>query len=156
MKKNPIYKWCLMAGLAISLGACSSNTFASDDNDDDDVIELTSSFYSSASESISCKSVKEPLAAPTNFSASNDNDTTWILSWEYNRNDSRAETGFEIEMLDMDSSSPEWVTEGTTNADVTFYKLKGMKKIGKYYRVYATDKCGRSKESNRIHLKRSL
>ena len=151
MKKCTICKWGLMAGLAISLGACSSNTVASEDNDDD--VELSSSSVSSsASESTSCKSVKGTLAAPTNFSVSKDNDTTWTLSWDYTRDDSRAETGFEIEKLDMESSSPEWTSEGTTKTDVTIYKLKGKKKAGKYYRVFATDKCGRSKESNRIQL----
>ena len=149
MKISTICKWGMMMGFVASLGACSS-TIASDDDDDAD--SSSSSVSSSASGDTSCKSVKASLAAPTNFSVKKENDSTWTLSWDYSRDESRAETGFEIESLDLEASSPEWETEGTTKAEVTIYKLKGAKKAGKYYRVFATDKCGYSKESNRLQI----
>ena len=149
MKMSKICKWGLMVGFVASLGACTSSV-SSDDYDDMD--RSSSSGKSSVSGDATCKSVKVTLPAPTNFSVTKDNDSTWTLTWDYSRDESRAETGFEIEALDLEASSPEWVTEGTTKADVTIYKLKGSKKAGKYYRVFAKDDCGYSKESNRLQI----
>lgn len=143
MNNLNLIKWCAVAGVLVSLNACS-NTIATDDYQE--------APESSSSTTNSCKSLGETLAAPTNFNVNRDNDTTWTLSWDYTRNDSRPEESFQIESLNMDSKDPTWKKEGTTRADVTLYKLKGKSKVGKYYRVYAVDECGNSKASNRLQI----
>ena len=159
MKNTSIWKFTASVAFLCSLVACT-NTASPADYESDDVISDTDSgsstkpsTKSSSSAATSCDALKETLSAPTNFSITKDSESSWTLTWDYSRNDSRAETGFEVQSLDMEAKSPEWKTEGTTNADVTIYKLKGEEKVDKYYRVLATDKCGKSKESNRVQLK---
>lgn len=155
MKKNSIWKMTTLATFLCALGACTNSSAPDDDEFDPTMTSSTSTTKRSSSAIISgnCSLVKESLAAPSNFAVTKDNDSSWTLSWDYSRNDSRGETGFEIQSLDMEASSPDWEGEGTTNADVTIYKLKGAKKAGKYYRVIAYDACGVSKESNRVQIK---
>jgi len=159
MKKVSIWKFTASVAFLCSLGACTNTTSAGDIESDDVATSSDSgssskpSTKSSSSAATSCAAIKDSLSTPTNFGITKDTDTSWTLTWDYSRNDARAETGFEVQSLDMDAKSPEWETEGTTNADVTIYRLKGAKKVDKYYRVVATDKCGNSKESNRIQLK---
>lgn len=157
MKKNSIWKVSTVATFLCALGACSNSTSLDDEDYDEPVATSSSSITktsSSSTETVSCKTiVKETLAAPTDFIVSKDTDSSWTLSWDYSRNDSREESGFKIQSLDLESSSPSWEVEGTTKTDVTIYKLKGAKKVGKYYRVVAYDTCGVSKESNRVQIK---
>lgn len=157
MKKSSIWKFTTSAALLFALGACS-NSSSPDDSDDYNDTSLTPTSNSSKRSSssagyINCNTIKETLAAPTNFSVSKDTDTSWTLFWDYSRNEARAESGFEVQSLDMDAKSPEWDSEGTTNADVTIYRLNGEEKAGKYYRIVATDRCGVSRESNRVQIK---
>ena len=157
MKKSSIWKFTASAALLFALGACSNSSSADDFDDYDDTPVTPTSNSSKKSSSsagyINCNTLKESLAAPTNFSVSKDTDSSWTLSWDYSRNDARPESRFEVQSLDMETSSPEWESEGTTNADVTIYKLKGEDKAGKYYRIVATDRCGVSRESNRVQIK---
>jgi len=157
MKKIMIWKFAASVAFLCSLVACSSSTSA---DDSDDIIGPTTKSSTSTKKSststanaYACEALKEELTSPTNFSVAKETDTTWTLTWDYTRNDARPEANFEVEFLDMDAKSPEWEYEGSTNADVTIYRLKGAKKAGKYYRVVATDKCGRSRESNRQQIK---
>ncbi|SHK28868.1 fibronectin type III domain-containing protein [Fibrobacter sp. UWB12] len=157
MKINSIWKFTAAAAFLFAMDACS-NSASPDDDEYDDIPTTTSSnstkrSSSSAAGTISCSMLKESLSAPTNFAVTKDTDSSWTLSWDYVRNDSRGESGFEIQSLDLEAKSPDWEGEGTTNADVTIYKLKGAKKAGKYYRVIAYDGCGISKESNRVQIK---
>ena len=142
MRKTSFLKFAASTALFISVGACTNSSAPEDSYDDPTTTKSGTS---------ECSSLGAVLAAPKNFNATKENDSTWTLSWDYSRNDSRAETGFEIQSLDDDLS--EWKVEGTTKAEVTLYKLKGKKKAGKYYRVLATDKCGKSKESNLLQIK---
>ncbi len=160
MKKNMIWKFTVTAAFLWSLGACSNSSSPDDLDDFNEPTSNTSSNSSSSKKSsastanaFACEALKESLAAPSNFSVTKESDSSWILAWDYSRNDARPESSFEVEFLDMDAKSPEWENEGATNADVTIYRLKGVKKAGKYYRVVAVDKCGRSKESNRLQIK---
>jgi hypothetical protein len=156
MRKFTIWKLATTLAFLVSMNACSNS---SSPDDSDDYTDSTSSKNSddgknSNSSSNTCDVLKKlELGAPTNFTVTKESDSLWLLSWDYTRNESRAETNFEIESLNMDDKSPKWESEGTTNADVTIYMLKGAKKAGKYYRVVAIDKCGRSKESNRQQIK---
>ena len=150
MRKTSFLKFAASTALFISVGACT-NSSAPEDFDE----YTSSSKKASSSSSVdagACKTVKESLATPTKFNVSKDSDTSWTFSWEYSRNSSRPETGFEIQTLDMDASSPLWQSEGTTNAEVTLYKLHGKSKVGKYYRVVAVDGCGESDASNRLQI----
>ena len=150
MRKTSFLKFAASTALFISVGACT-NSSAPEDFDE----YTSSSKKASSSSSVdagACKTVKESLATPTKFNVANDSDTSWTFSWEYSRNSDRPETGFEIQTLDMDASSPLWQSEGTTNAEVTLYKLHGKSKVGKYYRVVAVDGCGESDASNRLQI----
>ena len=156
MKKNSIWTVSAVATFLCALGACSNSTSLDDEDYDEPVATSSSSITKTSSSStgtFSCKTITETLAAPTDFIVSKDTDSSWTLSWDYSRNDSREESGFKIQSLDLESSSPSWEVEGTTKTDVTIYKLKGAKKVGKYYRVVAYDTCGVSKESNRVQIK---
>lgn len=167
MKKVTIWKFTATLAFLCTLGACS-NSSSPDDEDDygtstkpTSATSTKSSAKSNTKSSASnanlaaCEALKEVLAAPSNFNIEKDadSDTSWTLSWDYTRNDNRPEEGFEIQVLDMDTESPEWEYEGSSNADVSIYRLKGEKKAGKYYRVVAVDKCAKSKESNRMQIK---
>ena len=156
MKNFRLWKYTAVAALVFGLGACSNSSSPDEDEYDDPTTTSSTSTRkssSSAGGAANCSLIKESLNAPTNFSVAKDTDSSWTLSWDYSRNDSRGESGFEIQSLDMEATSPDWEAEGTTNADVTIYKLKGVKKAGKYYRVIAYDGCGISKESNRVQIK---
>lgn len=157
MKKYSIWKITAAATFLCALGACTNSSAPDDDFDYDDSVTTSSTSTtkrsSSSTGTTKCSSVKDTLAAPTNFSVTKDTDTSWTLSWAYSRNSSRGESGFEVQALDLEASSPDWESEGSTNSDVNIYKLKGSKKANKYYRVLAYDGCGTSKESNRVQIK---
>jgi hypothetical protein len=155
MRKFTIWKMATTLAFLVSMNACSNSSSPDDSSDDYDPTSSNTSKDKSnnSSNSYSCASLNVDLAAPTNFTVSKESDSLWILTWDYTRGETRVETGFEIESLDMDAKSPQWESEGTTNAEVTIYKLKGADKAGKYYRVLAVDKCGKSKESNRQQIK---
>lgn len=150
MRKTSFLKFAASTALFISVGACT-NSSAPEDFDE----YTSSSKKASSSSSVdagACKTVKESLATPTKFNVANDSDTSWTFSWEYSRNSDRPETGFRIEYLDLDATNTDWKSEGTTNAEVTLYKLHGKSKVGKYYRVVAIDECGKSDGSNRLQI----
>lgn len=151
MKNVRLFKLTASMALAATMGACTNSS-----SPEDDFFEFTSSSKGDSSSSSvdvsACKTVKESLATPTKFNVANDSDTSWTFSWEYTRNSDRPETGFRIEYLDLDATNTDWKSEGTTNAEVTLYKLHGKSKVGKYYRVVAIDDCGRSDGSNRLQI----
>ncbi len=151
MKNVRLFKLTASMALAATMGACTNSS-----SPEDDFFEFTSSSKGDSSSSSvdvsACKTVKESLATPTKFNVANDSDTSWTFSWEYTRNSDRPETGFRIEYLDLDATNTDWKSEGTTNAEVTLYKLQGKNKVGKYYRVVAIDDCGKSDGSNRLQI----
>jgi len=138
--------------MAFVASMCACTNTASPDDFDDYSSSSKKVVSSSSLDKSTCKLVKESLASPTKFDVFKDSDTSWTFSWEYSRNDERPETGFLIESLDMDADSPDWKREGSTNAEVTLYKLHGKSKVGKYYRVMAIDDCGMSNVSNRLQI----
>ena len=178
MKISLFWKLGLMSFLPLGLLACNSVSSDSEDEGDGEgdgssfVIEPSSSSeggsvvirssssseggsvdtLSSSSQVAGCEAVMVTLPAPSNLSSVKNGDNSWVLLWNYERNDARPETAFVIEALDMSASEPSWSVLGSANADVTMFNLVGKSVDGVYYRVSAKDTCGFSKASEMLQI----
>ena len=158
MKIGTPWKLGAAALLALGLSACSSTTTPEDEDDTSAVTpsknKSSSSIddlSSSSKNDVKCDSLSA-LAAPTNLQVVKNGDNKWVLFWNYAANDSRPESNFLIEVLDMSDSIPKWDFLDTTNAEVVMYNLVGESKAGKYYRVSAKDQCGVSKPTDMLQV----
>ena len=158
MKLGTPWKLGAAALLALGLSACSSTSTIPEDDDDSSTASAAKEKSSSSMDksSSSKKSVKcdtlSALAAPTNLQVVKNGDNKWVLFWNYSASDSRPESNFLIEVLDMSDSIPKWDFLDTTNAEVVMYNLVGESKAGKYYRVSAKDECGVSKPTDMLQV----
>lgn len=77
------------------------------------------------------------FAKPTGFKAERVAPNAWRLIWNYTRNTQCVEEGFVVQQLDVTGSKREWVNIDTTDVNVQYYNLEGIKNLNQYYRVAA-------------------
>lgn len=175
MKISLFWKLGLMSFLPLGLLACNSVSSDSEDEEDDSTFIFNVSSSSEGTITVKssdagggggsssapatevptgCDAVTDVLTAPSNFTISKNGDDQWTLLWSYERNESRPESGFIIEMLDTDANSG-WEALDSTAAEVTIYNLVGASYAGMYFRVLAKDECGYSKASGMLQVSKS-
>ena len=166
MKKFNFWTLGITAACLCGLTACSDTSSSLEDTiiSDDDSLSSSSggkdgksssgtkTTSSSSRDSVACKAVTDELTSPTDLNVVKNGDNRWILLWNYEQNDSRPESGFVIEVLNMSDKSPKWQTLDSTSADVTMFNLVGESKASKYYRILAIDDCGSSKPTDMIQV----
>lgn len=166
MKKITLWTLGISAAFFCGITACSDTSSSLEDTiiSDDDSLSSSSggkdgksssgtkTTSSSSRDSVACKAVTDELTSPTDLNVVKNGDNRWILLWNYEQNDSRPESGFVIEVLNMSDETPKWKTLDSTSADVTMFNLVGESKASKYYRILAIDDCGSSKPTDMIQV----
>lgn len=82
------------------------------------------------------------FASPSDLTASQLSDGTWIIEWSYTPLPTRLADGFVVQKLDLKKSV--WNDLGKTGEGVTRYPLGAVTEEYSYYRVAAFDEDGRS------------
>lgn len=159
MKKSTFWKLGISTALAFGLSACSTTSSSEEDildnessSSDNGSSNSKNASSSSGRRDVSCDTLKNTLAAPTDLNVVKSGDDKWVLIWSYTNNDSRPEDGFIIQVLNMADSVPSWKDMDETEQAVTMYNLEGKDKASKYYRIVAKDDCGESKPTSMVQV----
>lgn len=95
------------------------------------------------SENPSSTNTKTQLAVPTDLKLDSLGPNLWRLGWSYVNNADRPENGFQVQVLDLRSTTtPEWKVYDATNKGVRFYVIDASKddfKQQPFVRIAAKD-----------------
>ena len=96
------------------------------------------------------------FATPTGFKAERVAPSAWRLIWNYTRNTKCVEEGFVIQQLDVTGSKREWIDLDSTDVNVRYYNLEGIKNLNQYYRVAAKRGDHRTEFSSDVQITRLI